>query len=135
LPVEGALFVNLSNHPVKSWPAAQVDAARALCLGAPCDVDGGMPEVDPERDAGDVAKVVHEVAGRAVAQGAVGAFVAGEYTLSFALVAALQARGVRCFAATTRRDVVEAGNDGDARERKVVFRFVRWREYPPLARS
>jgi CRISPR-associated (Cas) DxTHG family len=129
------VFANLSNHPVRDWPAAQVEAARALCLGIPCDIEGGMPVVDPADGTSDVAKVAREVAERAVAQGAAGAFVAGEYTLSFAVIAALQARGVRCFAPTSLREVTEAAGDGDARERRGIFRFVRWREYPLLACS
>ena len=125
-----AVFLNLSNHPVARWPAAQVQAARSLGLGDPCDLEGGLPEIDPKDDGSDVAVVAREVTERALAQGAAGAFVAGEYTLSFALVNALQVRGVRCFAATSRREVVELDGDGDARERKIVFQFVRFREYP-----
>ena len=134
-PTQCPVFINLSNHPVASWPVAQIDAARALCLGDPCDLVGGLPDIDPSDDAGKVLVVARAVAERVVAQGAAGAFIAGEYTLSVALIASLQAEGVRCFAATSRREVAETEGDGDSRERKIVFRFVRWREYPALARG
>jgi hypothetical protein len=123
------LFLNLSNHPVSGWSEEQVAAARTLDLGEPTDLDGDMPTVDPEADTAEVVAMADEIAARAVAQGAAGAQVMTEYTLTQALVAALQRRGMRCFAATTRREVVEDVKLDGAIEKKSVFRFIRWREF------
>lgn len=59
------------------------------------------------------------------------AHVAGEPVLSLCLVRELSRRGVRCFVATTERNVVrdEAG-PGEERRIERAFKFVRWREYP-----
>ncbi|MBI4871556.1 MAG: hypothetical protein HY814_08310, partial [Candidatus Riflebacteria bacterium] len=69
-------------------------------------------------------------AAKAAAQGASGAFVATEYTLTLSLVAALGRRGVACFTATTRREVAEERRPDGTTERRSLFRFVRWRELP-----
>lgn len=121
-------FVNLSNHPVATWSTAQRDAARSLDLGEPADLSGGMPLVPPSADEEEVSALAEALALRAVLQGARGAFVATDATLTVALVGALQARGLRCFAATTERVAREVSRDGKTvTERE--FAFVRWREY------
>ena len=76
--------------------------------------------------------ILHFFGGGATRLGVQAVFnVLGEFTLTALLVAGLQERGVRCLAATTRREVVDLGGG----RRETVFRFVRFREYPPLARS
>jgi len=124
-------LVNLTNHAVSTWSVAQAEAARGLGLGDPVDLDGGMPLVDPAAPTADVKKQADTIADRVVAMNASAAVVQGENTLSFALVAELQRRGVRCFAATTARDVRAAPSaDGAATIRTSEFRFVAFREYP-----
>lgn len=131
-PVEAPrtqVFVNLSNHPVATWTGEQVPAARALGVGEPVDLVGGMPLVDPEADDEAVAALARHLVERALAQGATAAHVAGESTLTVALVTRLRREGVRCFAATTHRVVEERPDEGGAVGKASVFRFVRWREY------
>jgi hypothetical protein len=129
-PPAGAIFLNLSNHGVSTWRPEQLDAARALGLGEPADLPGGMPLVDPEADADEVSDQAEELAQRAIHQGARGAHVAGEFTLTLALVRALQRRGVPCYAATTRREVEARPGPGGETQKLVYFRFIRWRPYP-----
>ncbi len=126
------IFLNLSNHSVEGWPTEQREAARALDLGEPADLAGGLPMVDPEADTGAVVAQAKEIVTRALERGAEGAFVSGEYLLSFALVALLQREGVRCFAATSRRETQEKTQADGSVQRVLVFRFVRWRAYPEL---
>lgn len=123
-----ACFVNLSNHAVAGWSAPQREAALALDLGAPEDIDGAMPLVPPDEDEDAIQSLAASLADRAVAQGARGAHVATDYTLTVALVAALRARGVRCFAATTTRQTRDVLRDGTI-VKESAFGFVRWREY------
>lgn len=122
-------FLNLSNHPLSSWPAAQREAATLLELGDPTELEGGLPEVPPEATRQQVEDLAQQVAGRAIRQGAIGAHVAGEPTLCMALVRELQSRGIRCFSATTHR-VVALNRDSDEVVQKTsAFRFVAWREF------
>ena len=57
------------------------------------------------------------------------AFVATDFIFTYALVNALRARGVRCFAATSERVVTSKTDANGAAVKEVTFRFVRWREY------
>jgi hypothetical protein len=129
-----ARFLNLSNHPLSRWTAEQRQAARALDLGEPADLDGGMPLVDPEADERKVCALADEIAERARRQGTAGAFVASEPTLTLALVSRLQRAGVRCFNATTAREAEATVAPDGSVHRESTFRFVKWRPYPELGR-
>ncbi len=126
-------FINLSNHPLEQWSSDQIEAARALGLGDPIDLPQGMPLVPPDAESDEVQEIAATLAEQALALNAAGAFVAGEFTLTAALVSALQARDVRCFSATTEREVTQTEREDGSAERQSVFRFVKWREYPPLS--
>ncbi|MCM2332320.1 MAG: hypothetical protein NDI82_00010 [Anaeromyxobacteraceae bacterium] len=126
------VFLNLSNHDLSRWSPEQRESARALGLGEPADLPGGMPAVPAEADGPAVAVLARALAERAAQLGAGGAFVASDFTLTTCLVRELQLHGVRCFNATTHREAVEKFHPDGAVEKRSVFRFVRWREYPPL---
>jgi hypothetical protein len=123
-------FANLSNHPVSSWTDTQREAALALNFGAPMDLPDLVSEVPPGDEMTSVSARAARVAEEVVARGARGAFVAGEFTYTVALVRELQGLGVRCFAATTRREVSTKTLDDGRIETLHTFCFVRWREYP-----
>lgn len=124
-----AVFLNLSNHPSSgpagSWSEEQRGAAIAL---APRLVDLPFPAVPPGAGLEEIERLAEETLGR-VPEETVAAMVGGELALTMLLVAALQARGVRCLVATTGREVVDLG-DG---RRESAFRFVRFRDCPALA--
>ncbi len=120
----GACFVNLSNHPSAAWEDAQRKAALAI---AERIEDIAFPAVPPDAD----EKTVEALAEKCVAQvppETSHALVQGEFTLTVELVRRLQARGITCLAATSKREVAE---EGDGR-RVSTFRFVRFRAYPEL---
>jgi hypothetical protein len=121
--------VNLSNHPIPTWSPEQTAAARALGLGEPADLQGGMPLVPPEIGPEDIDAMAAGLIERALAQRPRGAHVAGEFTLTHALVERLQALGIPCFVATTRREVTSAPQPDGTLLRHATFRFVRWRAY------
>lgn len=125
-------LVNLSNHSVASWPAPQRAAVGEMGFDGPVDLEGGVPLVDPELDAEAVVALAHGVADRAVRQGAVAAYVASDFVFAFALVNVLQSRGVRCFAAATRRESVEEAQPDGSVKRELRFIFLRFREYPRI---
>lgn len=119
--MSGSFFVNLSNHPSANWNEAQTLAALAL---AERIEDIAFPAVLPEADERDIEVLAKHCAAR-VPEGVTHALVQGEFTLTVELVRCLQARGITCLAATSRR-VVEEDADG---RRVSTFAFVRWREY------
>lgn len=117
-------FVNLSNHPSRCWSEAQKEAALKL---APEIRDWPFPSVPPEAAAAAIVDLADRLAAQLAAEvpGVTHAMVQGEFTLAHALVRKLQQRGIVCFAATTRREVVE--DRGDTKTTR--FTFVRFREY------
>ncbi len=120
-PAPADLFVNLSDTPVQEWSPEQTEATRALGLGEPTELAGGPPaELDADIDDEQIEQLARDLAVRAVAQGAAGACVDTDASLNFALVAELQARGVRCFAPATRKAQVDG---------RTQAQFARWRPY------
>lgn len=127
-PLPPVAFVNLSDTPVEAWSPEQTEAARALGTGEPIDLLGGLPELDAEADDEQIERLTRDLASRAIAQGATGACVDTDPSLTFALVAELQARGIRCFAPATRKVTVEKEVDGATRK-QTVAQFARWRPF------
>lgn len=118
-------FANVSNHPVTSWFPAQTEAALALGFGEPFDAPWRVDDIDPNDTEAAVALRVRSLCVALTAAGVRGAHVAGDLTFTFALVTALRAQSVRCFASTSRRLVTEHIEGRVTRS----FEFVRWREY------
>lgn len=123
MPAAGgpAIFVNLTNHPSAEWEDAQRRAALAL---APTLVDLTFPTVPPDADEEAIDALAKETTGRLPA-GASHVLLQGEWTLTVALLRALQGRRLTCLAATTDRDVTV---DADGAKTS-HFRFVRFRRY------
>lgn len=121
-PPGPSLFVNLSNHPSGDWSTAQRDACLALATEL---VDVPFPHVDPDLE--DLSSMADGLLDQ-VPDGCTHALVQGELVLVTELVRRLQGRGVRCWAATTARDMVQAP-DGS---RTYRFAFVKLRAYPVL---
>lgn len=134
-PSEGECFVNLTNHPVAGWSQEQKAAAISLGHGEPKDLSEEAIQLlsvptsaTPEEVQARAETLCREV----LRMGAGAVMVSGEYTLTAALVVALQQRGARCFAATTERNTEEKLLPDGKVERKLVFQFVQMREYPSL---
>lgn len=128
------VFLNVSNHPSSSWAPEQVQAALELVGPGGRLEDIPFPLMDPAR----LDRIYLEELAEAILQqmdrlqGIVThAMVQGEHTLTTLLVARLQARGIRCYAATTDRVVDETALDGVKMSR---FTFRGFREYPAVGR-
>ena len=128
---QSGILINLSNHPISTW--TQEQRAAAAVLGQPIDLEGGMPPVGPDSDTAAVSALANEIVQKALAAHPTAAAVFGETVLTSVLVARLQARGLRCYAPTTERNVEEQQSGENQVERRSTFRFRQWREYPSLA--
>lgn len=123
-------LVNISNHPVDTWPEDQRRAALER-FGEVIEIDGGFPAVSPSADPRAILDLAEEVRARVKALAPDAAvFVAGEMRLTVALVAAFQKEGRPCFATGQARDSVERELPDGRRERTSHFRFEGWVEYP-----
>lgn len=121
-----SVFANISNHPSAHWTEGQKAAA---CVHAGRIADVPFPTVPPDADEAQVDELASALMD-ALPAGTTHALVQGEFTLTFALVRGLQARGVVCFAATSERLAEESGD-----LRLTQFRFFRLRRYPLLCNA
>jgi CRISPR-associated protein Csx16 len=118
----GVCLVNLSNHPTEKWDDAQKRAALDLAERIEYIE---FPAVPPDADENAIATLADDCLTK-LPREATHALVQGEFTLTVELVRRLQARGVTCVAATSKRNVEE-----EADGRKIsTFTFVRFRTYP-----
>lgn len=115
------IFLNLSNHASDDWESAQREAALALATQI---MDLPFPAVPPDATTQDIETMACDLV-KKVPQNVICAMVQGEFTLTYALIQKLEARKVKCLAATSQRDV-EVSADGTRTGR---FRFVQLRAY------
>ncbi len=113
-------FVNFSNHPSEKWCDEQRKAAEEY--GEIIDIS--FPEVSPEADEAEIGILARGFVEQIIRKSPTAVMVQGEFTLAFAVVEMLRAKGVKCLAACSKRLVQEHGD-----ERTVRFEFVRYREY------
>ena len=83
-------------------------------------------------DTADISALADECCREILALGADAVLVQGEMSLSFAVAGRLQIRGVTVLCACSERVCDTAVLSDGSTERRSVFRFVRFREYPPL---
>ena len=116
------MLINLTNHPSALWTKEQ----REACSGFDGIVDMEFPSVDPDWGEDDIARVADDVCQRLTGMKDLEAVhVAGEHTLTFAIVARLLKTGIRCLTSTTARKSVDQP-DGSILK---TFKFVRLRDY------
>lgn len=131
VPPESTGLLNLSNHPLSTWPDAQRSAAEEE-FGSVRDQPGGFPRVPPDATEKAVRALAEQTVDAVLADPPAAVFVVGEHRLTAILVARLQAKQIRCVTATAERDAdAEPQPDGAVR-RTATYRFVRWADYPAL---
>lgn len=118
------MFVNISNHPTAKWAAEQREAALALG-GELRDIQ--FPNVPTRATTAEVVALAENLAAQ-VSDVDV-AMVQGEFTLAYATIRRLRARGVRVVAACTERKVQEVAKPDGSVEKTAVFVFAAFRDY------
>ena len=124
------VFLNLSNHPSAGWSARQRAAAEAL---AGAIADELFPDVPPEAPTAQIPEFGAALVTRIAVLAPAAVMVQGEFTLAFYLVAELEARGIPCYAATTRHVTETLTLPGGAVEKTSRFEFVQFRRYRGVA--
>jgi len=122
------MLINLSNHPSANWPAQQLAAAQAYGK----IIDLPFPDVDPAGDEEYIRRLCEEYllkiddicSDAACRVATITVHIMGEMTFTFAMINALQKRGITCVASTTERVSSEANG-----MKTSAFRFVQFRQY------
>jgi hypothetical protein len=92
-------------------------------------MDFPFPAVDPEMGTAQVAELARRTVEQVRALRPEAVLCQGEITLTAALVALLQHKGLPVYAACSRRESRESVRDGVVMK-TACFRFVAFREYP-----
>ena len=120
------LLVNHTNHPVSTWPAAQLRAAREL-YGRVEDVPA--PLLGADCSEAELAGMADRQVAAILAMNPAAVLCQGEYCYTYAVVSRLLRAGVTVLAACSER-VVEESREEDGSIRRVShFIFSRFRQY------
>ena len=123
------MFLNISNHKSASWSKEQLAAAREL--GGEV-IDLAFPAVPSTATTKDVIAMAADLVNDVYVEGKqpIVAMVQGEMTLTLALVSILREIGVKVVAACSDRCTEEVVKEDGTTEKRSVFKFVQFREYP-----
>ena len=120
-------FVNYSNHISTRWTAAQLEAAHEY--GDIIDIP--FAQVPPTASKADVNALAEEAVEEIMNAEPSVAMVQGEMTLVYNVVRRLEAKGIKCVAACTRRrtdeEIQQLAAAGLTKEG--MFEFMGFREY------
>lgn len=119
------MLINLTNHPLKTWSAAQICAAEKYGE----IVDYPFPQVLPSATTEEIQalaeEIMHDLLSR-YENTDITIHLMGEFTLCFSLLKLFEKNNIPCVASTTERVSVE-NEDGT---KTSCFRFVQFRRYP-----
>nr|DAK89030.1 MAG TPA: hypothetical protein [Caudoviricetes sp.] len=120
-------FVNYSNHVSNRWSSAQLEAAKVY--GDVIDIP--FAQVSPSANKAEVDALAVEEVQKILDVAPSVVMVQGEMTLVYNVVRRLEARGIECVAACTRRrtdeEVQKLAAAGLTKEG--MFEFMGFREY------
>ena len=120
------MLINCTNHPHANWSAAQTRAALDAYGSV---VDYPFPAVDPRLDEAQLTDMAARLCRDLLAPVPEAVLCQGEMGLCFALVSALQQRGVPVLHACSERRVCETQTP-EGTLKKSEFVFAGFRRYP-----
>lgn len=118
-------FVNLSNHPSKGWPEAQILAAETYGE----IIDMPFPTIPVNYSSAQLDDLVDQYRRKILTLEHPTVMLQGEFVFTYRLVTALQKDGISCISACTERIAVENANSDGSVSKKSVFRFTGFRPY------
>ncbi len=118
------MLLNLSNHPSSAWSPEQLRAATEQFGGV---IDVPFPNIDPKATSREVRDLVEDYIEIALENhgNIKHIHIMGEMTFVHRFVARVLPDGIKCYASTTERTVLE---EADGRK-TVQFQFIQFRQY------
>ncbi len=120
-------FINFSNHPSTAWTQMQVDAAMAMAPKGQL-IDVKFPNVSADADENHIKELQERCVSEIMQYMPAVVMCQGEFGTCYAVVCALQQKGVKVVYSCTERCVNEVVSE-DSTHKYAVFRFTRFREY------
>lgn len=118
------ILINFTNHPYEDWSTEQKQAA--VSFGNVIDLP--FPMISPEASSDEIRSLTNEYVHKIeeISENKiVTVHVMGEMNFVFSIVTILKAKGYRCIASTTDRDV-QINEDGI---KTAIFKFHQFRDY------
>lgn len=128
---EPAVFVSCTNHELTPQQCA---AVQDHCPGAQV-LELPFPLVTTDADAAAIGRMAEELVAHILKSRVCAVHLAGEQTLTHAVVAQLQGAGIPTYASTTERDATEDLLPDGSVTKTSRFRFVGFRLFPQIGRS
>lgn len=112
------MFINYSNHPSENWNEKQLTEAKKW--GEVLDLP--FLQVSADMSSTEVVKLAEEEVQKMMEFKPSAVLCQGEFTLSFSVIKRLQLRGVKVFAACSKRVVLkEANEDGKMKKESALL--------------
>lgn len=119
------MFINFSNHPSEGWSVEQRRAAEKF--GELRDL--AFPDVSPAASTEEVVALAEYYTGKILGMNPTCVMCQGEFSLAMAVIARLQARGIRCVCACSERRVIENPLTDGKMQKTSIYEFCQFREY------
>ena len=119
------MFLNCSNHASKNWSSEQVKAATQWGE----IVDYPFPSVPATADEEELNRLAEDIVKKIKMMQPSAVMCQGEFTLSYLIVTKLIQSGMKVVAACSERKTEESVLADGNTEKRIIFQFVRFREY------
>ncbi len=120
---QNKVFVNFTNHPSAQWKENQ--RKEAEIYGDIIDIP--FPTVSPSLSEQEVSNLASKCLKVILDRKPAAVLCQGEFTLSYKVIVGLQKAGIKVLAACSDRNTELVGD-----VKKVIFCFVKFREYEPF---
>ena len=119
------MLLNCSNHVSKNWNSEQLKAASQWGE----IVDYPFPSVPATADEAYINQLAENIVENIKVMEPFAVMCQGEFTLSYMIITKLLQSGIKVIAACSERKVEESILDDGNTEKRVIFQFIRFREY------
>lgn len=121
------VFINLSNHPSKSWSTQQLEAVGKLVPHAQI-IDVPFPAVESTIDESEIKKISEHLTEMIMSYHPCCVMCQGEFGVTFCVVTSLKDKGISVVYSCSERRVIEKTTEYGI-EKTSVFVFARFRKY------
>lgn len=119
------MLINLTNHPAKQWPEAQLQAASRWGEV----VDMAFPVVNPDSTEEELEALSVQYVDRITALNPAAVLCQGEWIMTYMIVSLLLQRGIPVYAACSQRIAREEFLEDGTKQKIVLYKFECFRKF------
>jgi len=119
------MFINLSNHPNNLWSKQQMNAASKYGK----IIDMIFPNISADYTEQEIDLLSNKYFDDIIRLNPSCVMCQGEFSFVYSLVSKLKKAGIKVVAACSERNVEYIKNEEEVSSKKVIFKFIKFREY------